>query len=127
MLQQSPRAGGLSATNYPNPYGLRAFPLEGGGYGGQMMPKTTGFQGLIPSLLDSQSNITELSVGGEGGEPFFPLVTENMTPAMIQNLRLYEAEKLDRDSMQVKQLEQNAYEQFLRRKSMGLSPFKDYN
>jgi hypothetical protein len=127
MIQKLPQSGGLSASNYPNPYGLRSFPLDSNSYGGEMMPKTSGWQGLIPSLLDSNQKITEFYLGGEGGEPFYPMVTENMTPEMIQNIRLLEAGKLDKNSQQVKQLENNAYQQYLIRKSMGLSPFKDYN
>lgn len=126
MMQTDPRLGGLSASNYPNPYGLRAFKIKDG-YGGEMMPKTSGWQGLIPSLLDSKSKITEYSLGGENGEPFFPMVTENMTPEMIQNVRLLEAGKLKSNSKEAQQLQENAYQQYLLKKSMGLSPFKDYN
>ncbi len=57
-----PSQGGLLATNYPNPYGLRAFVKPDGTYGGEMMPKTTGWQGLIPSL--NGGYITEYSLGG---------------------------------------------------------------
>lgn len=125
MMQTDPRLGGLSASNYPNPYGLRSFKTKDG-YGGEMMPKTSGWQGLIPSL-DLKRNITEFSLGGERGEPFFPTVTQNMTPEMIQNLRLLEAGKLGRNSKEAQQLQENAYQQYLMRKAMGLSPFKDYN
>ena len=46
-LLDDPNNGGLNATNRPNPFGLRAFQLPNGNYGGQMMPKETGFHGLI--------------------------------------------------------------------------------
>lgn len=126
LLFSSPSQGGINASNYPNPYGLRAFKTKDG-YGGEMMPKTTGWQGLIPSLLDSRSKITEYSMGGENGEPFFPMVTEGMTPEMIQNLRMLEAGKLPTSSKEAMQLQENAYQQYLLKKSMGQSPFKDYN
>ena len=40
LFNTVPSQGGLLATNYPNPYGLRAFVKPDGTYGGEMMPKT---------------------------------------------------------------------------------------
>jgi len=120
-----PMQGGLSASNYPNPYGLRAFQLSDGTYGGQMMPKTTGWQGLIPSM--SGGNITEYSMGGVGGEPFMPMVTQNMTPEMIQNLQLLEAGLLSPDSEAAMQLRANAQREYERLIKEQGTAFKDYN
>ncbi len=126
MFGISASQGGLQATNYPNPYGLRAFKLPSGEYGGQMMPKTTGWQGMIPSLRGG--SITEYSLGGgSSDEPFFPMVTKNMTADMVGNVKKLEAGLLSEDSPEAKQLRDNAYQEYLRRKALGLSAFKDYN
>lgn len=126
MFGMNPSMGGLRATNYPNPYGLRAFQLPSGEYGGQMMPKTTGWQGEIPAI--GGGAITELSLGGNTpNEPFFPMVTKNMTPEMVGNVKKLEAGLLSDESPEAKQLRANAYQEYLRRKALGLSAFKDYN
>lgn len=126
MFGISPSMGGLNATNYPNPHGLRAFKLPSGEYGGQMMPKTSGWQGEIPAI--GGGVITELSLGGNTPtEPFFPMVTQNMSPEMIGNVRKLEAGLLSDDSKEAQQLRENAYKEYLKRKAMGLSAFKDYN
>ena len=126
MTTKSASAGGLQASNYPAPYGLRAFTLSNGSYGGQMMPKTTGWMGEIPSLQGG--SITEYSLGGNTpSEPFYPMVTENMTMPMISNLQKLEAGLLSDRSTEAEQLRRNAYENYLRKKALGQSAFKDYN
>lgn len=120
-----PSQGGLVATNYPNPYGLRAFQMEDGTYGGQMMPKTTGWQGLIPAM--NGGYITEYSIGGAGGQPFMPVVTQNMTPEMIQNVQLLEAGLLSPDSEQAQALYRNAQQEYERLMKEQGTAFKDYN
>ena len=126
MTTKSASAGGLQASNYTAPYGLRAFTLPNGSYGGQMMPKTTGWMGEIPSLQGG--SITEYSLGGNTpSEPFYPMVTENMTMPMISNLQKLEAGLLSERSAEAEQLRRNAYDNYLRKKALGQSAFKDYN
>ena len=121
-----PSQGGLLATNYPNPYGLRSFVKPDGTYGGQMMPKTTGWQGIIPSL--NGGSITEYSLGGNTPkEPFYPMVTQGMTPQMIKNTQLLEAGLLSQTSPEARALKENAYKQYLKLNKQGKSAFKDYN
>ena len=126
MTNAQPSQGGLLATNYPNPYGLRAFMNQDGTYGGQMMPKTTGWQGIIPSLQGGA--ITEYSLGGNTPkEPFYPMVTQDMTPQMIKNTQLLEAGLLSQESPEARALKENAYKQYLKLNKQGKSAFKDYN
>lgn len=119
-------AGGLKATNYPNPYGLRSWQDEDGGYHGQMMPKTSGWQGEIPTY--SGDVMTEQSLGGNTpDEPFYPLITQNMTPEMIRSAKDFEAGLIDVDHPEVQQLLKNARKEAQRLMDLGKSPFKDYN
>ena len=124
-LGQSAQSGGLAIADYPAQFGLRAFQV-GEGYGGEMMPKTTGHQGMIPRL-GNEGSITEYSLGGVNGEPFFPMVTQNMTPEQIVNLQQLEAGLLGQDSQEAQGLRDNAYQEYMKRKALGLSPFMDYN
>jgi hypothetical protein len=134
LMGMTPSEGGLNYADYPHPYrnpeanggGLRAWQNKDGTYGGQMMPKTSGWQGEVTGL-DPRTKITEYSMGGQNGEPFFPSVTQNMTPEQIQNVRLLEAEKIAWDSPQGKSVRDKAYQEYMIRKNQGLSPFKDYN
>ena len=97
-----------------------------GTYGGQMMPKTTGWQGMIPSL--NGGSITEYSLGGNTPkEPFYPMVTQGMTPQMIKNTQLLEAGLLSQTSPEARALKENAYKQYLKLNKQGKSAFKDYN
>ena len=134
LMGMTPSEGGLNYSDYPHPYknpyamggGLRTWQDKQGNWQGQMMPKTSGWQGEIQAI-NPKEKITEYSMGGEGGEPFFPSVTQNMTPEQIQNVRLLEAGKLDWKSPQAKSVQDKAYEEYMLRKAQGLSPFKDYN
>ena len=112
--------GGLNATNRPNPYGLRAFPYKDG-YGGQMMPKETGFHGLIPGL--NGGNITEFSTGGVNGEPFYPLVTEKLYDGQIDVIKNLQGGLLGNDSPEVQRLYEHAYQEYLRRQALGQDAF----
>jgi hypothetical protein len=134
LMNMTPSQGGLNYADYPHQYqnpnamggGLRTWQDKQGNWQGQMMPKTSGWQGEIQAI-DPQQKITEYSMGGEGGEPFFPSVTQNMTPQQIQNVRLLEAGKLNWNSPEAKSVQDKAYQEYLNRKSQGLSAFKDYN
>ena len=112
--------GGLNATNRPNPFGLRAFPYKDG-YGGSMMPKGTGFHGLLEGL--NGNNITEYSMGGVNEQPFFPSVTENLYEGQINDIKQLEGGLLGWDSDEAKRLEEHAYQEYLRRQSLGQSAF----
>ena len=112
--------GGLNATNRPNPFGLRAFPYKDG-YGGSMMPKGIGFHGLIEGL--NGNNITEYSMGGVNGQPFFPSVTENLYEGQLNDIKQLEGGLLGWDSDEAKRLEEHAYQEYLRRQSLGQSAF----
>jgi hypothetical protein len=72
-------------------------------------------------------NITEYSIGGVGGEPFMPLVTQNMTPEMIENVRLLEAGLLSPDSEAAMELRANAKREYERLMKEQGTAFKDYN
>lgn len=121
-LLDDPYKGGLKATNRPNPFGLRAFPYKDG-YGGQMMPKGIGFHGLIEGL--NGNNITEYSMGGVNGQPFFPSVTENLYEGQINDIKQLEGGLLGWDSPEAKKLEEHAYQEYLRRQSLGLGAFHE--
>ena len=119
-LLGNPYSGGLNATNRPNPFGLRAFSYNGG-YGGEMMPKGTGFHGLIEGL--NGNNITEYSMGGVNGQPFFPSVTENLYKGQINDIKQLEGGLLGWDSPEAKKLEEHAYQEYLRRQALGKDAF----
>ena len=121
-LLGNPYSGGLNATNRPNPFGLRAFPYKDG-YGGQMMPKGIGFHGLIEGL--NGNNITEYSMGGVNGQPLFPLVTENLYEGQINDIKQLEGGLLGWDSPEARKLEEHAYQEYLRRQSLGQEAFYD--
>ena len=120
-LLGNPYSGGLNATNRPNPFGLRAFQLPNGSYGGSMMPKGTGFHGLIEGL--NGNNITEYSMGGVNGQPFFPSVTENLYEGQINDIKQLEGGLLGWDSDKAKRLEEHAYKEYLRRQALGQDAF----
>jgi len=130
-LLGNPRQGGLNAMNLLNEFinpdaeggGLRAFMLPDGTYGGSMMPKTRGHQGIIEGLLGR--NITEYSSGGVNGEPFFPTVTENLYDGQLDTVKRLEAGLIERNSEEAQRLQRHAYEEYLRRTNLGQSAFKD--
>ena len=120
-LLDDPYNGGLNATNRPNPFGLRAFQLPDGNYGGQMMPKETGFHGLIEGLTGN--NITEFSTGGVNDEPFYPLVTEKLYDGQINDIKNLEGGLLGNDSPETQRLYEHAYQEYLRRQALGQDAF----
>jgi hypothetical protein len=120
-LLGNPFNGGLNATNRPNPFGLRAFELPNGNYGGEMMPKGTGFHGLIEGV--NGNNITEYSMGGVNGQPFFPSVTENLYEGQINDIKQLEGGLLGWDSPEARKLEEHAYQEYLRRQALGQDAF----
>lgn len=72
-LGPRPVEGGLSYKDYPNPYGLRAYPKKDG-YGGEMLPKYVGWAGEQEGRGKLQgSRVTEYSMEDEKGS--FPIIT----------------------------------------------------
>lgn len=123
IVGTDPQHGGMSYGDYPNPYGLRSFETDQG-YGGEMMPKTTGWAGEIPSHIEGEK-ITELSLGGERGEPFYPMVYEGITPEEIEIVRDYEAGLREDDDPLVIAVKTKAKDVAMKRMHMKKSPFKD--
>jgi hypothetical protein len=77
--------GGLSASNYNNPYGLRAYPLPQGGYGGEMMPKSTGWMGILKGMGKNKGqDMTEYSTGDERGD--FPSIVPTLTSEELKKI-----------------------------------------
>lgn len=77
-----PASGGLSYMDYPNPYGLRAYPLKDKkgnitGYGGEMLPKSVGWLGLLEGQGPMKgSTVTEYSMDDKKGS--FPTVVPTL-------------------------------------------------
>jgi hypothetical protein len=110
-----PEQGGLSVGNYPNPYGLRAYTKPNGTYGGQMMPKTTGWQGVNKN--PKGQDVTELSIGDAMGD----------FPSIVPTLNANELAQIVQKQNITPSARQKAQEFADLRRSQGLSPFKDYN
>ncbi len=118
LLKASPSKGGLNASNYPAPYGLRAYLLPDGSYGGQMMPKYTGWLGPRENTGDPNTVSNELSIDDEYGD--FPAMTPNLSPSQLARLlALKEGEKVPNDIFNT------AREFALKRRAAGLNAFKD--
>jgi hypothetical protein len=110
-----PAQGGLSVGNYPNPYGLRAYQNPNGSYGGQMMPKTTGWQGVHKT--PQGQDMTEFSMGDNKGD----------FPSIVPTLNANELAQIVQKQNITPSARQKAQEFADLRRSQGLSPFKDYN
>lgn len=110
-----PEQGGLSVGNYPNPYGLRAYMNPNGTYGGQMMPKTTGWKGV--NYNPKGEAVTELSIGDDRGD----------FPSIVPTLNANELNQIVQKNNILPSARQKAQEFADLRRSQGLSPFKDYN
>lgn len=124
ILEKKPTEGGVKIMERPNPYGLRAFETDTG-YGGEMMPKTSGWAGEIPSLAKEGNVLTEVSLGGDKGEPFYPMVFEGITPEQIEIVRDYEAGLREDNDPAVIAMKNLAKHVALTRMHMHQSPFKD--
>jgi hypothetical protein len=110
-----PEQGGLSVGNYPNPYGLRAYQNSNGSYGGQMMPKTTGWMGVHKN--PKGQDMTEFSMGDNKGD----------FPSIVPTLNANELAQIVQKQNITPSARQKAQEFADLRRSQGLSPFKDYN
>ena len=124
LLQNAqPTQGGLSVGNYPNPFqnpnadggGLRAYMNPNGTYGGQMMPKTTGWKGV--NYNPKGQAVTELSIGDDRGD----------FPSIVPTLNANELAQIVQKQNITPSARQKAQEFADLRRSQGLSPFKDYN
>lgn len=77
-----PSKGGLSYSDYPNPYGLRAYENKQGGYSGEMLPKSTGYLGPLPGKGKmAGETMTEYSSEDERGS--YPALVPTLTPKEI--------------------------------------------
>jgi len=112
LLGKSPQQGGLMYGNRPAPYGLRAYP-EGKGYGGQMMPKTSGWLG--PSSDLNGNIMTEYGVGDEKGD----------FPSMVPTLNQEELTQIISGKNVTDSAYKKAQEWANQRRAQGLSPFRD--
>jgi hypothetical protein len=73
IFETKPTEGGVSYRDYPNPYGLRAYPTKEGSYGGEMLPKTEGWAGEQTGRGQLKgSKVTEYSMDDERGS--FPTI-----------------------------------------------------
>jgi hypothetical protein len=115
LKNATPEQGGLSVGNYPNPYGLRAYQNDDSTYGGQMMPKTTGWKGV--NYNPKGEAVTELSIGDQLGD--FPSIVPTLNANELNQIVQYENI--------TPSARQKAQEFANLRRSQGLSPFKDYN
>jgi len=94
--KQLPSSGGLRVADYPNPHGLRAYQKPDGGYGGEMMPKSSGWRGEMPSIAYPGSVSTEISIGDETGE--FPAMSKSQNhEQLIRLLSLKNNQKMPKD------------------------------
>ena len=112
LFATEPSKGGLAASNRPAPYGLRAYKQNDGTYGGQMMPKWTGWAGV--QNLPNGDVMTELSVGDEHGD--FPAIYQGITPA---DLTQVVGGRVTEDIYNRARAAAN------KRRALGLNPFKD--
>lgn len=85
MTQTSPSQGGLLYMDYPNPYGVRAYPTKDG-YGGEMLPKSVGWLGLLEGAGKLKgSKVTEFSWDDAKGS--FPSVVPTLDEVERENVR----------------------------------------
>lgn len=118
MTSQSPQAGGLLYMDYPNPYGVRAYPMKDKkgnitGYGGEMLPKSVGWLGLLEGAGPMKgSKVTEFSADDEKGS--FPTVV----PTLDEYERANVAKGIITDAMYKKAMDWRDLMQ-----SQGMSPF----
>ena len=108
MIDTSPTEGGLYYRDYPNQYGLRAFKKPDGTYGGEMLPKSTGWLGLQQGEGKEHGNImSEYSIDDAKGSfpTFVPTLDKNeiellrqgkLTPSIIKKATAW------RDSQEAK-------------------------
>ena len=114
-LLGNPIIGGLLATNYPNPYGLRAYQNKDGSYGGQMMPKGNGWMGVqVGKGKMKGQKMTEYSTGDDIGD--FPTIYQNMPQGLLNQVL---------NGNVTEEVYQGALEAANKRRALGLSPFKD--
>ena len=82
MVGAEPSQGGLNYRDYPNPYGLRAYKNKDGSYGGEMLPKSTGWLGLLAGTGPNKGSVmSEYSIGDEQGD--FPSLNPLLDQSQI--------------------------------------------
>jgi hypothetical protein len=118
LTQTSPSEGGLLSMDYPNPYGLRAYPKKNKkgeitGYGGEMLPKSVGWLGLIPGKGEMKGEtVTEYSLDDEKGS----------FPSVVPTLDAYERDNVAKGTV-TQDMIKKAMEWRDLMQSQGLSPF----
>ena len=108
-----PQQGGLSVGDYPNPYGLRAYQKPNGTYGGQMMPKYTGWMGVQTN--PKGQSVTEFSIGDNIGD----------FPSIVPTLNKTELNQIVQHGNLMPSARSKAEQWAIERRSQGLNPFKD--
>ena len=108
-----PQQGGLSVGDYPNPYGLRAYQKPNGTYGGQMMPKYTGWMGVQTN--PKGQSVTEFSIGDNIGD----------FPSIVPTLNKTELNQIVQHGNLMPSARAKAEQWAIERRSQGLNPFKD--
>ena len=116
-LMGAPQQGGLQYMDYPNPFGLRAYPIMKGGqvtgYGGEMLPKSVGWLGELQGRGPMRgSTVTEYSMDDERGS----------FPTVVPALDMYERESVARGVV-TPQILRKALEWRDLMQSQGQSPF----
>jgi hypothetical protein len=115
LFGASPNMGGLLYMDYPNQYGTRAYPIKDRkgniiSYGGEMLPKSTGWLGLLQT--PSGETMTELSSADERGS--YPLVVPTLTQTERDLITREQVTKEMQDKAR-------AYRDLMQ--SQGISPF----
>lgn len=116
--QYLPSKGGLMVADYPNKYGLRAYPIEDKkgnitGYGGEMLPKSVGWLGVKKDPKGLA--MTEFSIGDGRGD----------FPTMVPTLSNDEINSIVKDKNITNSVEIKARQFANERRSQGKSPFYD--
>lgn len=108
-----PKSGGLAYSDYPNPYGVRAYPNKQGGYSGEMIPKSTGYLGPLQGQGKMAGEImTEFS--SEDAKGSYPTLVPTLTQQEIQSVL---------NGVVTPEIDQKAREFRDSRISQGLDPF----
>jgi hypothetical protein len=113
-----PSKGGLSYQDYPNQYGLRAYPKKDKkgkvtGYGGEMLPKSVGWLGPLEGQGDLKgSQVTEYSMDDDKGS----------FPSVVPTLDAYERENVAKGIVTPEMIKK-AIEYRDLMQSQGKSPF----
>jgi hypothetical protein len=80
-----PKQGGLAYSDYPNPYGVRAYQNKKGGYSGEMIPKSIGYLGPQQGQGKMAGQVmTEFSLEDDKGS--YPSLVPTLTQQELQSV-----------------------------------------